>query len=224
MTVEESALLADQNKRSSGGPRFNRRSDVIASGSPYQKAAALVDLAEDGVGLPEEILEGSSFEKAAPLYFMFTDFHLVIGTFNSLALVILNFLERPLWCFKHLAESCINRDYYYLGELPYLTRTESLIYEGVTLIILMIHILFPISYGGFHLYWKSLLNRVKVILLFILVADIVVYIVFPVNYYLPFRIAPYLRVVFFILNNRNAVRGGSLVPDVNQTDFISWTC
>nr|XP_016516043.1 PREDICTED: two pore calcium channel protein 1B-like isoform X3 [Nicotiana tabacum] len=188
MTVEESALLADQNKRSSGGPRFNRRSDVIASGSPYQKAAALVDLAEDGVGLPEEILEGSSFEKAAPLYFMFTDFHLVIGTFNSLALVILNFLE------------------------------------GVTLIILMIHILFPISYGGFHLYWKSLLNRVKVILLFILVADIVVYIVFPVNYYLPFRIAPYLRVVFFILNNRNAVRGGSLVPDVNQTDFISWTC
>ncbi|XP_070006972.1 two pore calcium channel protein 1B-like isoform X4 [Nicotiana tabacum] len=97
---------------------------------------------------------------------MFTDFHLVIGTFNSLALVILNFLE------------------------------------GVTLLILMIHILFPISYEGFHLYRKSLLNRMKVILLFILVADIVVYILFPVNYYLPFRIAPYLRVVFFILNNR----------------------
>lgn len=62
--------------------------------------------AEDGVGLPEEILEGSSFEKAAPLYFMFTDFHLVIGTFNSLALVILNFLEvckvllLPYPCFK----------------------------------------------------------------------------------------------------------------------------
>ncbi|KAJ8562294.1 hypothetical protein K7X08_011585 [Anisodus acutangulus] len=209
----EEEYSAEVNKKSSGGggSRFNRRSEAIASGSTYQKAAAFVDLAEDGVGLPEEILEGSSFEKAAPLYFMFTDFNLVIGRFNSLALVILNFLERPLWYSKHLAESCISRDYYYLGELPYLTRTESLIYEGVTLLILMIHILFPLSYEGFHLYWKSLLNRVKVILLLILVADIVVYILFPINfYYLPFRIAPYLRVVFFILNNRE-LRDGFLL-------------
>ncbi|KAL6561514.1 mitochondrial thiamine pyrophosphate transporter [Orobanche minor] len=41
-----------------GSPRehkkhlFNRRSDAIAHGSPYQKAAALVDLAEDGIGIP----------------------------------------------------------------------------------------------------------------------------------------------------------------------------
>lgn len=43
----------------------------------------------------------------------------------------------------------------------------------------------------------------QVILLLILVADIVVYILFLADfYYLPFRIAPYLRVVFFILNIR----------------------
>ncbi|KAJ8532104.1 hypothetical protein K7X08_012027 [Anisodus acutangulus] len=175
---------------------------AIASGSPYQKAAAFVDLAEDGVGLPEEILEGSNFEKAAPLYFMFNYVHLV-GKINSMLLVLLNFFEKPLWCFKHLAESCNNRDYYFLGELPYLTGTQSLIYEGVTLLILIIHTLFPISFEGFHLYWKWNLNKLKVILLLILVGDIVVYVHFLANdYYLPLRIAPYLRVGFLILNNR----------------------
>ncbi|KAM3395605.1 two pore calcium channel protein 1B [Capsicum galapagoense] len=179
------------------------RSDaVIAKGSLYHKAAAFVDLADDGAGIPEEILEGSNFEKAAPLYFMFNYVHL-IGKFNSILLVILNFFEKPLWCFKHLAESCNNRDYYFLGELPYLTSTQSIIYEVVTLLILVIHILFPISFEGFHLYWKRNLNKLKVILLLILAADIVVYMLFLSNFsYLPFRIAPYLRVVFLILNNR----------------------
>ncbi|XP_059284064.1 two pore calcium channel protein 1B-like isoform X2 [Lycium ferocissimum] len=219
----EEEYSGEMNKRSNnngngGGSRFNRRSGAIASESPYLKAAALVDLAEDGVGLPEEILEGSSFEKAAPLYFMFTDFKLVIGTFNSLALVILNFLERPMWYSKHLAESCISRDYYYLGDLPYLTHTESLVYEVVTLLVLMVHVLFPISYEGFHLYCKSLLNRVKVILLLILVADVVIYIRLPVNfYYLPFRIAPYLRVVFFVLNNRELQDGFLLLAGMLGT-------
>ncbi|CAL5422275.1 unnamed protein product [Camellia sinensis] len=32
---------------------------------------------------------------------------------------------------------------------------------GVTLIILMIHTFFPISYEGFSIYWKSALNRLK---------------------------------------------------------------
>nr|XP_009624391.1 two pore calcium channel protein 1A-like [Nicotiana tomentosiformis]XP_016492461.1 PREDICTED: two pore calcium channel protein 1A-like [Nicotiana tabacum]XP_016492462.1 PREDICTED: two pore calcium channel protein 1A-like [Nicotiana tabacum] len=142
------------------GSIFDRR-DAIAHGSAYQKAAALVDLAEDGIGLPEEILEGASFEKAAELYFIFTRFDF-LWSLNYLALVVLNFFEKPLWCSKHLAESCNNRDYYYLGELPFLTGAESLIFEGVTLLLLIIHILFPISYEGFNLYWRSLLNRVKV--------------------------------------------------------------
>lgn len=48
--------------------------------------------AEDGVGLPEEILEGTSFEKAAQLYFMFTRFDF-LWSLNYLALVLINFFE-----------------------------------------------------------------------------------------------------------------------------------
>ncbi|KAG5597128.1 hypothetical protein H5410_038360 [Solanum commersonii] len=207
--MEESLLPGESSSNSWGRIRNRRRvgsmfdpRDAIAHGSAYQKAAALVDLAEDGVGLPEEILEGTSFEKAAQLYFMFTRFDF-LWSLNYLALILINFFEKPLWCSRHLAESCNNRDYYYLGQLPFLTGAESLIYEGVTLLLLVIHILFPISYEGFHLYWRSLLNRLKFVLLLILVADIVVYILFLADfYYLPFRIASYLRVVFFILNIR----------------------
>ena len=35
--------------------------------------------------------------------------------------------------------------------------------QGVTLIILVIHIFFPISYEGYRLYWKSRLNQLKVL-------------------------------------------------------------
>lgn len=48
--------------------------------------------AEDGIGLPEEILEGSSFGEAANLYFMFTRFDF-LWSLNYLALVLLNFFE-----------------------------------------------------------------------------------------------------------------------------------
>ncbi|KAL4577551.1 hypothetical protein LXL04_013660 [Taraxacum kok-saghyz] len=56
-----------------------------------------------------------------------------------------------------------NRDYYFLGELPYLNNAESVAYEGVTLIILVVHTLFPILYGGGRLYWKSHFNKLKLI-------------------------------------------------------------
>ncbi|GMP54562.1 hypothetical protein CsSME_00019699 [Camellia sinensis var. sinensis] len=183
---------------------FRRRSDAITHGSPYQKAAALVDLAEDGVGLPEQILDQSSFETAAKFYFIFTRFD-ILWSLNYFALIVLNFLEKPLWCDEHSAYSCNNREYYFLGQLPYLTGAESLVYEGVTLIILMIHTFFPISYEGFSIYWKSALNILKVIFILILVADLLVYALYlsPVAFYsLPLRIAPYIRVVFFILNIR----------------------
>ncbi|GMP54565.1 hypothetical protein CsSME_00019699 [Camellia sinensis var. sinensis] len=71
---------------------FRRRSDAITHGSPYQKAAALVDLAEDGVGLPEQILDQSSFETAAKFYFIFTRFD-ILWSLNYFALIVLNFLE-----------------------------------------------------------------------------------------------------------------------------------
>ncbi|ONI17116.1 hypothetical protein PRUPE_3G138600 [Prunus persica] len=183
---------------------FRRRSDAITFGSPYQKAAALVDLAEDGVGLPEQILDQENFQSAAKFYFLYVRFSF-LWAFLYFALIILNFLEKPLWCARYTEYTCSDRDYYYLGELPYLNAVESLIFEGITLIILMVHTFFPISYEGFNLYWKNHLNRFKVMGLLLLVADLMVYVLYlsPTAFdSLPLRIAPYIRVIFFILNFR----------------------
>ena len=38
-------------------------------------------------------------------------------------------MQKPLWCAKYSGHPCNNRDYYYLGQLPYLTGAESLVYE-----------------------------------------------------------------------------------------------
>ncbi|KAI8551665.1 hypothetical protein RHMOL_Rhmol06G0203600 [Rhododendron molle] len=188
---------------------FLRRSDAISYGSLYQKAAGLVDLAEDGVGLPEQILDQSSYETAAKFYFIYVrlDF---LWALNYFALIVLNFLEKPMWCHKYSEDSCSNREYYFLGELPYLTGVESLVYEGVTVIILVLHTFFPISYEGFRIYWKSPLNKLKVISLLILVADLLVDVLYvsPVtDFNLPFRVAPYIRVVVFILSIRSRALG-----------------
>ncbi|PWA36713.1 ion transport domain-containing protein [Artemisia annua] len=139
---------------------FPRRSGAIAYGTPYQKAAALVDLAEDGSGLPEEILHLPSIETAARYYFIFIRFD-IIWTLNIFALIALNFFEKPLWCSSVSEVTCSDRDYYFLGELPYLNNAESLAFESVTLIILAVHTLFPILYEGFGLYWKSHVNKIK---------------------------------------------------------------
>ncbi|KAB5530092.1 hypothetical protein DKX38_020173 [Salix brachista] len=184
--------------------KFTRRSDAITHGSPFQKAAALVDLAEDGMGIPEEILDQENFESVAKFYFIFIRFD-IIWTLNYFAMIVLNFLEKPLWCQNNSAHSCNDREYFYLGQLPYLTAAESFVYEGITLIILVAHIFFPLSYEGFRIYWKNPLNWLKVIFLCILVVDLVAYAIYasPVAFnFLPFRIAPYIRVVFLILYMR----------------------
>ncbi|KAK3404717.1 hypothetical protein EUGRSUZ_K01031 [Eucalyptus grandis] len=185
--------------------RFKRRSDALAYGSPYQKAATLVDLAEDGVGLPVQILDQSNFESAAKFYFVFTKFD-IIWSLNYFALIVLNFLEKPLWCARYSADACSEREYFFLGQLPYLTGVESLIYESVTLVILMIHTFFPISYEGFRIYSRNPLNQIKVVCLLLLVADLIVYALYlspaVALDYLPFRAAPYVRVFFFIMNVR----------------------
>jgi two pore calcium channel protein len=198
---------------------FGKRADAIAYGSPYEKAAALVDLAEDGVGLPEEILDQEGFESSAKLYFFFIRFDF-LWSLNYFALIVLNFIEKPLWCAKYTDNTCSNKDYYFLGQLPYLNSTESLIYELVTLLILVVHAFFPISYEGFRLFWKSNHNRVKVFCLLILIADIIVYALYltPVGSYpLPFRIAPYVRVVFFILNTRQLGESILILPGMMTT-------
>ncbi|XP_050248304.1 two pore calcium channel protein 1-like isoform X3 [Quercus robur] len=203
----ENPLLSGESSRARAAGRkreHHNRSEAIAYGSNFEKAAALVDLAEDGIGLPEQILDQSNFQTAAKSYFVFIQFDF-IWSLNYFAMIILNFLEKPLWCTNYSTDSCNDRDYYFLGQLPYLTGEESLIYEGISLFILVIHTFFPISYEGCRLYWKSLLNQLKVALLLFWVADILVYALYlsPVVFdYLPFRIAPYIRVVFFMLNFR----------------------
>ncbi|XP_022892514.1 two pore calcium channel protein 1A-like [Olea europaea var. sylvestris] len=124
----ETALL-DGGEGSSDSSRSDRRrlfnrTDAIAYGSTYQKAAALVDLAEDGIGIPEEILDRSSFGSSLKSYFIYIQFDF-LWALNYFALIVLNFFEKPLWCSGY----CSNRDYYFLGQLPYLTGTESLVYE-----------------------------------------------------------------------------------------------
>nr|KJB31686.1 hypothetical protein B456_005G201400 [Gossypium raimondii] len=201
--MDKPLLFGETSNGGGRRDRLYRRSEAITYGSPYQRAAALVDLAEDGVGLPEQILDKSSFGSAAKFYFMFIKFD-IIWTLNYFALVVLNFLEKPLWCLSS-SYSCSDRDYFFLGQLPYLNATESLIYEVVTLILLAIHTIFPISYEGSSIYWKRPLNQIKVICLLILVADLLVYTLYlsPVAMNsLPFRVAPYVRVILFILSIR----------------------
>ncbi|KAJ4823100.1 Two pore calcium channel protein 1A [Turnera subulata] len=192
-------------RRDQTAGKYTRRYDAITSGSRYQKAAALVDLAEDGVGIPEQILDQPNFERVAKLYFSYIQFDF-IWTLNYFAMIVLNFLEKPLWCQNYSAHACNDRDYFYLGQLPYLTLAESVIYEGVTLLLLIAHIFFPITYEGSHIYWKNPLNQLKVLFLALLVADLLVYALYlsPVAFsLLPFRIAPYIRVFFFILSIRD---------------------
>ncbi|KAK9089272.1 hypothetical protein Scep_028354 [Stephania cephalantha] len=210
--MEKKPLLGGESSRTFERPirerdaskPYKRRSDAITYGDRYQKAAALVDLAEDGIGIPEQILTESRFGSSAKFYFFFIQFDF-LWSLNLFALVALNFFEKPLWCARYTTHSCDDREYFYLGQLPYLTRVESLIYEGITLLLLIFYTYFPITYEGTQLYWKKLLNIIKAVGLLLLVADFLVYILYlsPVPIYsLPLRIAPYIRVVFFILNIR----------------------
>ncbi|XP_042433296.1 two pore calcium channel protein 1 [Zingiber officinale] len=184
---------------------FFSRDDALTLGDNYQKAAALVDLADDGVGLPEEILNDKRFEKAAKFYFIYIRLDL-LWSLNLFAIVVLNFLEKPLWCQKNGSDVCVERKYYFLGQLPYLNERQSLTYEGITLLILTIYNLFPLAYEGLHRYWENNLNKLKVVLLLVLVCDMLVYSLCLSNvliFLLPLRVAPYVRIIFVILSVRH---------------------
>ncbi|CAN6443653.1 unnamed protein product [Victoria cruziana] len=181
-----------------------RRSEAIARGTTYEKAAALVDLAEDGIGLPVEVLDEHNFDKTARLYLMINKLNF-IWSLNLLALIVLNFLEMPLWCSRGTSNSCNDRTKYYLGELPYMSPAQSLSFEGSTLFILILQVFLPLLYTGTHLFWKNGVNKLKVISLFILIADFVIDALYvtpgPITS-LPLRIAPYVRIIIVILNVR----------------------
>uniref|UniRef100_A0A0D9V442 EF-hand domain-containing protein n=1 Tax=Leersia perrieri TaxID=77586 RepID=A0A0D9V442_9ORYZ len=183
--------------QSGGGRKYQRRSDALAYGDRYQKAAALVDLAEDGVGIPEDVLNDTRFERAMRFYFVYLRLDW-LWSLNLFALILLNFLEKPLWCRGHAQHACDQRDLYFLGQLPYLNKAESLIYEGLTLLILVMDIFYPLSYEGLNLFWKNTINKLKVLLLFMLACDVLVFAFSPQ----PFRIAPYIRVAFLIMTIR----------------------
>ncbi|EMS56512.1 hypothetical protein TRIUR3_09576 [Triticum urartu] len=201
-----------------GSRKYRRRSDALAHGDRYQKAAALVDLrhpytkgletaspifsckeirAEDGVGIPEDVLNDTRFGRAMSFYFVYLRLDW-LWSLNLFALILLNFLEKPLWCRKDALQACDQRDLYFLGQLPYFSKTESLIYEGLTLVILVMDIFCPLSYEGLNIFWRSTTNKLKILLLFILACDILVF-AFSSQ---PFRLAPYIRVVFLIMTIR----------------------
>lgn len=75
-----------------GSRQYQRRSDALAYGDRYQKAAALVDLAEDGVGIPEDVLNDTRFERAMRFYFVYLRLDW-LWSLNLFALILLNFLE-----------------------------------------------------------------------------------------------------------------------------------
>ncbi|XP_047167841.1 two pore calcium channel protein 1-like [Vigna umbellata] len=170
--MDQSLLRGESSGLSSRRRGLFRRSDAITYGSNYEKAAALIDLAEDGVGLPEQILDSSNFQNYARFYFVFIKCNL-IWSLSYFALIVLNFLEKPLWCKKLATHSCNDREYFYLGQLPYLTDAECLIYEAITLLVLIIHTFFPLSYEGSRIYWKSTFNQLKVCCFKILLKNII---------------------------------------------------
>lgn len=184
---------------------FHKADTSVGAADRYHKCAALVDLAEDDVGLPEEVLEQPNFEAAVRWYFI--DMRLnFLWSLNLAALILLNFFELPLWCEGFSSQPCGSRTDYYLGELPYLSRVASFYYEVVTLVIIVVHTFFPITYLGSKIFWKSRVNLLKVVLMVLLGADILVYALYAYSsgsiIDLSFRFGPYLRVMLLVVDVR----------------------
>lgn len=184
---------------------FDKADTSVGAADRYHKCAALVDLAEDDVGLPEEVLEQPNFEAAVRWYFI--DMRLnFLWSLNLAALILLNFFELPLWCEGFSSQPCGSRTDYYLGELPYLSRVASFYYEVVTLVIIVVHTFFPITYLGSKIFWKRRVNLLKVVLMVLLGADILVYALYAYSsgsiIDLSFRFGPYLRVMLLVVDVR----------------------
>lgn len=55
----------------------------------------------------------------------------------------------------------------------FLTMAFSCVMQGITLLLLIIHTFFPLSYEGFRIYWKSTINQLKVCCFKILLKNII---------------------------------------------------
>jgi two pore calcium channel protein len=76
----------------------------------------------------------------------------------------------------------------------------------VSWIVLAVYTLYPITFSGNKLFWKSRLDNVKVILLVLLAADTIFNAIYvapwgPIDN-IPFRLAPYIRVIIVAISIR----------------------
>lgn len=179
------------------------RASAIATGNKFEKAAALVDLAEDGEGIPTEVLNQHNSERATKLYFVYTRLTLLWGV-NLAVIILLNFFEVPLWCKGDFPDPCGSKTEFFLGDLPYLSRWGSLVFEVITLVILLVHTFFPILFMGSKLYWSDHLYIFKATLVVLLIVDTILNTIYvsPSGAIstLPFRMAPYIRVLVVATN------------------------
>lgn len=97
------------------------RAQALASGSPVERAAALVDLAEDGIGLPLDLIHSADFGNKTRLYFLYNFFD-PLWISNIILLLVLNYIEVPSWCSDAWPHPCggDKTDAYHLGDVPYL--------------------------------------------------------------------------------------------------------
>lgn len=70
---------------------------------------------------------------------------------------VFRFLRLLIWA------ACLNWWNFYIFVLYHKCISFCLM-QAITLILLIVHTFFPLLFEGYHLYWKSPLNRVKVLL------------------------------------------------------------
>lgn len=112
--------------------------DALSSGSNVERAAALVDLADDGTGLPISLIHSPNFGKLARRYFLYNQFD-PLWTLNVILLLVLNFIEVPSWCTDKWPHPCGGKDVdaYHLGDVPYLHPKVFNVVELVSLAVLL---------------------------------------------------------------------------------------
>lgn len=183
---------------------IDRRGDAFKTGSQVQQAAALVDIAYDGEGLPESLLADPEFSRKANYYLLYNAARpLWLATYA--ALLLLNFVELPSWCLNRHEHTCANPKEYWLGDVLYFPPNVFLMIELVIFLLLAAHILFPLLYAGPKLYQESPKDAISAGLLLLLGLDILRQMLFwwtqfPVVEPQSVRLGPYLRVLIFLVS------------------------
>ncbi|GAQ77572.1 calcium channel-related [Klebsormidium nitens] len=177
-----------------------RRKSGLSSADRVERAAALVDLAEDGIGLPIELLDSTHFSRSAKRYF-WCGALAPIWTANFCLLLGLNFVEVPSWCAEPFPHPCGDPKKYWLGGFPYLPPKSFNALELVSLCVLAFQVFLPISFEGHRHFWRDRLNQLFILLFSLLAADVLVNTAWLytdvriLDKLVAVRLAPYLRVL-----------------------------